>query len=74
MDEIARSADISRQGHVSTCLNEEGVELERRVVAALDAWLDKALADAIDLVVMGSRGRLRCRWRPSLSAESYAGR
>ena len=61
MDEIARSADISRQGlylhfankdalfraavrqeldtalgDVSRCLNEEGVGLERRAVAALD--------------------------------------
>src|SRR6185436_12756464 len=66
MDEIARSADISRQGlylhfankdalfraavqqeldtalgEVSRCLNEEGVELEPRVVGALDAWLGR---------------------------------
>ncbi len=66
MDEIARSADISRQGlylhfankdalfraavrkeldtalgDVSRCLDEEGVALERRVVAALDAWLGR---------------------------------
>src|SRR3954447_26200387 len=66
MDEIARSADISRQGlylhfankdalfraavrqeldtalgDVSRCLSEEGVGLERRVVAALDAWLGR---------------------------------
>jgi AcrR family transcriptional regulator len=66
MDEIARSADISRQGlylhfankdalfraavrqeldtalgDVSRSLNEEGVALERRVVAALDAWLGR---------------------------------
>src|ERR1700722_14853993 len=66
MDEIARSADISRQGlylnfankdalfqaairqelatalgDVARCLNEEGVGLERRVVAALDAWLGR---------------------------------
>src|SRR3954463_6849038 len=66
MDEIARSADISRQGlylhfankdalfraavrreldtalgEVSDCLDEEGVGLERRVVAALDAWLGR---------------------------------
>src|SRR3954467_140882 len=66
MDEIARSADISRQGlylhfankealfraavrqeldtalgDVSRCLGEEGVGLERRVVAALDAWLGR---------------------------------
>ena len=66
MDDIARSADISRQGlylhfankealfraavrqeldtalvDVSRCLNEEGVGLERRVVAALDTWLGR---------------------------------
>jgi len=66
MDEIARSADISRQGlylhfankdalfraavrqeldaalgDVSRCLNEEGVGLERRAIAALDAWLGR---------------------------------
>jgi AcrR family transcriptional regulator len=66
MDEIARSADISRQGlylrfaskdalfraavgqeldtalgDVSRCLNEQGVGLERRAVAALDAWLGR---------------------------------
>ena len=66
MDEIARSADISRQGlylhfankealfraavrqeldtalgDVSRCLNEGGVGLERRAVAALDAWLGR---------------------------------
>src|SRR5919112_2489345 len=66
MDEIARSADISRQGlyshfankealfraavgqeldtalgDVARCLDEEGVGLERRVVAALDAWLGR---------------------------------
>lgn len=66
MEEIARSADISRQGlylrfaskdalfraavrheldtalgEVSRCLDEEGVGLERRVVAALDAWLGR---------------------------------
>src|ERR687889_805056 len=66
MDEIARSADISRQGLYShfankdalfraavrqeldtalgdaaRCLDEEGVGLERRVVAALDAWLGR---------------------------------
>ena len=66
MDEIARSADVSRQGlylrfaskdalfraavrreldtalgEVSRCLDEEGVGLERRVVAALDAWLGR---------------------------------
>ena len=66
MDEIARSADISRQGlylhfaskdalfraavsheldtalgEVSRSLDEEGVGLEQRVVAALDAWLGR---------------------------------
>jgi TetR/AcrR family transcriptional regulator, regulator of autoinduction and epiphytic fitness len=66
MDEIARSADISRQGlylhfaskdalfraavrqeldtalgDASRCLNEEGAGLERRAVAALDAWLGR---------------------------------
>ena len=66
MDEIARAADISRQGlylhfankdalfqaavrqeldtalgDASHCLNEEGVGLERRTVAALDAWLGR---------------------------------
>ena len=66
MDEIARSADISRQGlylhfankdalfraavrqeldtalgEVSRCLEEDGVGLERRVLAALDAWLGR---------------------------------
>jgi TetR/AcrR family transcriptional regulator, regulator of autoinduction and epiphytic fitness len=66
MEEIARAADISRQGlylrfaskdalfraavrqeldtalgDVSRCLNEEGVGLEQRVVAALDAWFGR---------------------------------
>src|SRR2546421_1098446 len=66
MDEIARAADISRQGlylqfankealfraavrqeldtalgGASRCLKEEGVGLEQRVVAALDAWLGR---------------------------------
>jgi AcrR family transcriptional regulator len=66
MDEIARAADISRQGlylhfankdalfraavqqeldsalvDVSRCLDEKGVALEPRVVAALDAWLGR---------------------------------
>jgi TetR/AcrR family transcriptional regulator of autoinduction and epiphytic fitness len=66
MDEIARAADISRQGlylhfaskdalfraavnqeldtalaDATRSLNEEGVGLERRVVAALDAWLGR---------------------------------
>jgi AcrR family transcriptional regulator len=66
MDEIARSADISRQGlyshfankealfraavrhgletalgDASRCLNQEGVGLEQRVVASLDAWLGR---------------------------------
>src|SRR4051812_22856513 len=66
MDEIARSADISRQGlylhfankdalfraavrqeldtaldEAARRLNEQGVPLERRVVAGLDAWLGR---------------------------------
>jgi len=66
MDEIARSADISRQGlylhyankdalfraavrqeletalgDASRCLEAEGVGLEQRAVAALDAWLGR---------------------------------
>ena len=66
MDDIARSADISRQGlylhfaskdalfraavhkeldtalaEVARCLDEKGVGLERRAVAALDAWLGR---------------------------------
>jgi TetR/AcrR family transcriptional regulator of autoinduction and epiphytic fitness len=74
MDEIARSADISRQGlylrfaskdalfraavrheldtalgEVSRCLDEEGVELERRVVAALDAWLGRYVGSMLTL-------------------------
>jgi TetR/AcrR family transcriptional regulator of autoinduction and epiphytic fitness len=74
MDEIARSADISRQGlylrfaskdalfraavrheldtalgEVSRCLDEEGVELERRVVAALDAWLGRYVGSMLNL-------------------------
>jgi TetR/AcrR family transcriptional regulator, regulator of autoinduction and epiphytic fitness len=74
MDEIARSADISRQGlylrfaskdalfraavrheldtalgEVSRCLDEEGVGLERRVVAALDAWLGRYVGSMLAL-------------------------
>ncbi len=74
MDEIARSADISRQGlylrfaskdalfraavrheldtalgEVSRCLDEEGVGLERRVVAALDAWLGRYVGSMLTL-------------------------
>src|SRR6266481_2021576 len=74
MDDIARSADISRQGlylhfankdalfraavrqeldtalgDVSRCLNEEGVGLERRVVAALDAWLGRYVGSMLTL-------------------------
>src|SRR3984893_8776091 len=66
MDEVARSADISRQGlylyfaskealfraavrqeldtaltEASRCLDEKNVELEDRVVAALDAWMGR---------------------------------
>src|SRR3954470_9896043 len=72
MDEIARSADISRQGlylhfankdalfraavrreldtalgEVSGCLDEEGVGLEQRVVAALDAWLGRYIGSLL---------------------------
>src|SRR6201981_254149 len=74
MDEIARSADISRQGlylrfaskdalfraavrheldsalgEVSRCLDEGGVGLERRVVAALDAWLGRYVGSMLTL-------------------------
>jgi TetR/AcrR family transcriptional regulator of autoinduction and epiphytic fitness len=74
MDEIARSADISRQGlylrfaskdalfraavrheldtalgEVSRCLDEEGVGLERRVVAALDAWLGRYVGSMLTI-------------------------
>src|SRR5260370_11515431 len=74
MDEIARSADISRKGlylrfaskdalfraavrheldtalgEVSRCLDEEGVGLERRVVAALDAWLGRYVGSMLTL-------------------------
>ncbi len=74
MEEIARSADISRQGlylrfaskdalfraavrheldtalgEVSRCLDEEGVGLERRVVAALDAWLGRYVGSMLAL-------------------------
>src|SRR5260221_12166588 len=74
MDEIARSADISRQGlylrfaskdalfraavrheldtalgEVSRCLDEEGAGLERRVVAALDAWLGRYVGSMLTL-------------------------
>src|SRR6202035_1555697 len=66
MDEVARSADISRQGlylyfankealfraavrqeldaalaEAARCLDQENVELEARVVAALDAWMGR---------------------------------
>src|SRR5918992_1166076 len=72
MDEIARSADISRQGlylrfankealfraavgqeldsalaDAVRCLDEEGVGLERRVVAALDAWLGRYVGSTL---------------------------
>ena len=75
MDEIARSADISRQGlylhfankdalfraavrqeldtalgDVARCLDEEGVGLERRVVAALDAWLGRYVGSMMALI------------------------
>jgi TetR/AcrR family transcriptional regulator of autoinduction and epiphytic fitness len=81
MDEIARAADMSRQGlylhftnkealfraavrqeldtalgDVSRCLSEEGVGLERRVVAALDAWLGRYVGSMLASDI-GSRVR-----------------
>src|SRR4030088_190571 len=72
MDEVARSADISRQGlylyfaskealfraavrqeldtalaEASRCLDEEGVALEDRVVAALDAWMGRFVGSVL---------------------------
>src|SRR3954470_23994543 len=74
MDEIARSADISRQGlylyfankdalfraavgqeldtaleEASRRLNEQGVDLERRVVAAFDGWLGRYVGSMLAL-------------------------
>ena len=100
MDEIARSADISRQGlylrfaskdalfraavrqeldtalgDVSRCLNEEGVGLERRAVAALDAWLGRYVGSMLASDI-GTRSRTppcssaTCSTRPSPSAKA----
>jgi TetR/AcrR family transcriptional regulator, regulator of autoinduction and epiphytic fitness len=80
MDEIARSADISRQGlylhfaskdalfraavrkeldtalgDASRCLNEEGAGLERRAVAALDAWLGRYVGSMLASDISGLR-------------------
>jgi TetR/AcrR family transcriptional regulator of autoinduction and epiphytic fitness len=74
MDDIARSADISRQGlylyfankdalfraavaqqletalvEATRRLNEQGVDLERRVVAAFDAWLGRYVGSMLGL-------------------------
>src|SRR4051795_11027002 len=97
MDEIARSADISRQGlylhfankealfraavrqeldtalgDVSRCLNEERVELERRVVAALDAWLGRyvgsMLASDIGNLLQNSAMQLGDMVDPAIAA------
>jgi TetR/AcrR family transcriptional regulator, regulator of autoinduction and epiphytic fitness len=78
MDEVARSADISRQGlylyfaskealfraavrqeldtalgDSSRCLNEEGAALDRRVVAALDAWLGRYVGSMLASDIAG---------------------
>lgn len=78
MDEVARSADISRQGlylyfpskealfraavrqeldtalgDASRCLDEEGAALDRRVVAALDAWLGRYVGSMLASDIVG---------------------
>jgi AcrR family transcriptional regulator len=78
MDEVARSADISRQGlylyfaskealfraavgqeldtalgEAARCLDEEGVALDRRVVAALDAWLGRYVGSMLASDIAG---------------------
>ena len=78
MDEVARSADISRQGlylyfaskealfraavrqeldtalgDASRCLDEEGAGLDRRVVAALDAWLGRYVGSMLASDISG---------------------
>ena len=78
MDEVARAADISRQGlylyfaskealfraavrqeldtalgDASRGLNEEGAALERRVVAALDAWLGRYVGSMLASDIAG---------------------
>src|SRR5882757_5675268 len=101
MDEIARSADISRQGlylrfaskdalfraavrqeldtalgDVSRCLNEEGVGLERRAVAALDAWLGRyvgsMLASDIGNLLQNPAMQLGDMVDPAIAAASRA--
>jgi AcrR family transcriptional regulator len=78
MDEVARSADISRQGlylyfaskealfraavrqeldtalgDASRCMDEEGAALDRRVVAALDAWLGRYVGSLLASDISG---------------------
>ena len=78
MDEVARSADISRQGlylyfaskealfraavrqeldtalgEACRCLDEEGAALDRRVVAALDAWLGRYVGSMLASDISG---------------------
>ena len=78
MDEVARAADISRQGlylyfaskealfraavrqeldtalgDASRCLDEEGAALDRRVVAALDAWLGRYVGSMLASDISG---------------------
>lgn len=78
MEEVARSADISRQGlylyfpgkealfraavrqeldtalaDASRCLDEEGAALDRRVVAALDAWLGRYIGSMLASDIAG---------------------
>ena len=78
MDEVARSADISRQGlylyfaskealfraavrqeldtalgEASRCLDEEGVALDQRVVATLDAWLGRYVGSLLASDISG---------------------
>ena len=78
MDEVARAADISRQGlylyfaskealfraavrqeldtalgEACRCLDEEGAALNRRVVAALDAWLGRYVGSMLASDISG---------------------
>jgi AcrR family transcriptional regulator len=78
MDEVARAADISRQGlylyfaskealfraavrqeldtalgEACRCLDEEGAALDRRVVAALDAWLGRYVGSMLASDISG---------------------
>ena len=97
MEEIARAADVSRQGlylhfankdalfraavrqeldtaldEVSRCLYEEGVGLERRIVAALDAWFGRyvgsMLASDIGSLVQNPAMRLGDTIDPAVAA------